>query len=38
MPPDNISLNKAGIIHYIIQEGWKDLTTFCTAIGLKIKP
>ena len=27
-----------GIIHYIMQEGWKDLTTLCTAIGLKIKP
>ena len=27
-----------GIVHYIMQEGWKDLTTFCTAIGLKIEP
>jgi uncharacterized protein YutE (UPF0331/DUF86 family) len=26
------------IIHHIMQDGWKDLTVFCTTIGLEISP
>jgi uncharacterized protein YutE (UPF0331/DUF86 family) len=26
------------VIHYIMQDGWRDLVELCTALGMRIKP